>query len=230
MAYPVRRRCATALLDGCPMKKSVGVVASCMVRAAIVRLSMRGFIADRHGGTAVEFAMIAVPLFGLISAIFENGMVYYNNAQLQTVTEIASRALLTNNGTAGQTYQDFVDKNVCTWQKTGVVTKGTLSTSFDCSKVMVDIRSPATWSAADATNDFYASAPARTAVISLPAAGQIAVVRIAYPMPVLATILTGGIFTGQTISRSTAGQVQFNGASSHILLGAYAFRVEPAGS
>lgn len=167
--------------------------------------------------------MVAVPLIGLIGAIFESGMVYFNNAQLQTVTEIASRALLTNNGVAGQTYQQFIDSSVCTWQNGGVVAKGTLSKAFDCSKIMVDISSPTSWSSADASNDFTSSPPSRSQVITLPASGQIAVVRIAYPMPVLAAILTGGAFTGQTISHVATGQTQ-------MLLGVSAFRVEPSGS
>jgi Flp pilus assembly protein TadG len=49
----------------------------------------RSFLSDEKGSTMVEFAMISVPLLGLIGAIFESGMVYFNSAQLQTVTELA---------------------------------------------------------------------------------------------------------------------------------------------
>jgi Flp pilus assembly protein TadG len=210
------------------MKKHVRFFASSKLEGVRRGLSRRQFIADCGGATAVEFAMVLVPLLGLIAAIFEAGMVYFNNAQLQTVTEIASRALLTNTAVAGQTYQQFIDENICTWQKTGVVAKGTLSKSFDCSKIMVDIQSPSNWSGADTANNFYSSPKAGTDVISLPASGQIAVVRVAYPMSVLATILTGGVLSGQTIGRSTAGQVQYNGAATHMLFGVYAFRVEPS--
>jgi Flp pilus assembly protein TadG len=208
------------------MKKQMDLFASNKLRAVRDRLALRQFVADRRGATAVEFAMVSVPLLGLIGAIFESGMVYFNNAQLQTVTEIASRALLTNNGKAGQTYQQFINQSVCTWQSSGgnVVAKGTLSTAFDCSKIMVDISSPASWSLADATNDLTATLHPGNEVINLPASGQIAVVRIAYPMPVLAAILTGGAFAGQTIGHvATTGQTQ-------MLLGVSAFRVEPSGS
>jgi Flp pilus assembly protein TadG len=205
-------------------KKPIGLSASRRFKAFRSRLAARSFVADRQGATAVEFAMVAVPLIGLIGAIFESGMVYFNNAQLQTVTEIASRALLTNNGVAGQTYQQFIDSSVCTWLNGGgVVAKGTLSKAFDCSKIMVSISSPSSWSSANSTNDFTASPPSRSDVITLPASGQIAVVRIAYPMPVLAAILTGGAFAGQTIGHVATGQTQ-------MLLGVSAFRVEPSGS
>ena len=63
--------------------------------------AMRRFLSNEKGSTAVEFAMIAVPFLGLLGAIFEAGMVYFNSAQLQTVTELASRSIQTNTATAG---------------------------------------------------------------------------------------------------------------------------------
>lgn len=187
----------------------------------------KGFLADRSGTTAVEFAMIAVPFLGLIGAIFETGTVYFRTAQLQMATETASRAVLTHSTAAGLTYKQFVDQNICTWKSQGVVKPGTLSTMFDCDKIMVDVRSPASWGASDTGNNFYSSPNAGGTVINMPAAGKIAIVRIAYPMTVLSGIIGGGVFTGQTMGQIRSGQIQYNSAWTHMLLGVAAFRVEP---
>ncbi|MCC3247214.1 pilus assembly protein [Methylocystis sp. WRRC1] len=190
-------------------------------------LPRNGFIADREGTTAVEFAMIAVPFLGLIGAIFETGTIYFRTAQLQMATETASRAVLTHSTAAGLTYKQFVDNNICTWKTQGVVKPGTLSTMFDCDKIMVDVRSPANWGAADTGNNFYNSPNAGGSVIAMPAPGQIAIVRIAYPMTVISGILGGGVFKGQSYGQIRTGQVQYNSAWTNMLMGIAAFRVEP---
>jgi Flp pilus assembly protein TadG len=187
----------------------------------------RGFAADRAGTTAVEFAMIAVPFLGLIGAIFETGTVYFRTAQLQMATETASRAVLTHSTAAGLTYKQFVDQNVCTWKSQGVVKPGTLSTMFDCDKIMVDVRNPSDWSSANTANDFFNSPNSGTSVIPMPAPGKIAIVRIAYPMTVISGILGGGVFAGQTYGQIREGQTYYNSAWTTMLMGIAAFRVEP---
>ena len=172
--------------------------------------------------------MIAVPFLGLIGAIFEAGMVYFNSAQLQTVTELASRSILTNTATAGMTYQQFIENSVCSWQKSGVVNAGTLSKAFDCSKIIVSVTSPTGWGTAGVGGSFYLTPQPRNAVVALPAPGQVAVVQIAYPMTPVAAILTGGAFTGQTITRNTNGEIMYNSKLTDMLVGVYAFRVEPS--
>jgi hypothetical protein len=175
----------------------------------------------------VEFAMISVPFLGLIGAIFEAGMVFFNSAQLQTVTELASRQILTHSATQGIIYQQFIENSVCSWQTSGVVNKGTLSKAFDCSKIIVDISSPIGWSTADVGKGIYITPQPRSSAINLPPQGQIAVVRIAYPMTPAAAILTGGAFSGMTISRNTKGQIMYDGQLTDMLFGVFAFRVEP---
>lgn len=187
------------------------------------------FFFNRSGATAIEFAMIAVPFIGLIASVFETGAVYFRTAQLQLTTETASRGVLTRSYASGMTYDSFINNYVCTWKSGGTVKSGTLSKMFDCDKILMKIDSPTAWnnSTFDTTNSFYASAPARSSTIALPAAGQIAIVRIVYPMAAMTSIITGGAFKGQTIKASRAGQIQYSGKWTHILLGVYAFRVEP---
>lgn len=187
----------------------------------------RSFISDRAGATAVEFAMIAVPFLGLIGAIFETGAIYFRTAQLQMATETASRSVLTHSTAANLTYKQFVDQNICTWKSQGVVKPGTLSTMFDCDKILVDVSNPGTWSAASVSNGIYTSPNPGSTVIAMPAAGQIAVVRIVYPMTVISGFLGGGAFTGQSYGQIRVGQVSYNSKWTYMLMGISAFRVEP---
>jgi Flp pilus assembly protein TadG len=196
------------------------------------RRASRRFAADRRATMSVEFAMISVPLIGLIAAIFEVGLVYLKAQQLQNVVQNASRSVLTSS-IGNMTYQNFIDNHVCTWQSKGSVSPGTLDRSFDCSKLLVDVSSPASWSGASLSNSFYLSPNAPGATITMPAAGSIAVVRVVYPMPMVTAILTGGILKGMTLGngKTTSGWLtSYNGVWSHMLLGVAAFRVEPASS
>jgi Flp pilus assembly protein TadG len=190
-------------------------------------LPRKNFLADRKGTTAIEFAMISVPFLGLIGAIFETGTIYFRTSQLQMATETASRAILTHSTATGLTYKQFVDNNICTWQALGTVKPGTLSTMFDCSKIMVDVRSPTSWGAADTGNNFYNTPNPLSQVIAMPAPGQIAIVRIAYPMAVISGFLGGSVFSGSSYGQIRSGQVQYNGAWTTMLMGIAAFRVEP---
>lgn len=188
----------------------------------------RAFLADRGASLTLEFAMISIPFLGLMGAIFETGFVYFESAQLQLTTETSSRNVLTHSTAANMTYQQFVNTHVCTHQlPADTVAPGTLGRMFDCSKIMVDITAPTSWGAGNLANDFYSSPNALSTVIAMPPAGSIAVVRIAYPMSAIMSVLTGGVFSGQSISSSHAGQIQFNGVWTRMLLGVYAFRVEP---
>jgi Flp pilus assembly protein TadG len=184
------------------------------------------FQRDQSAALAVEFAMVLVPMLGLLGAIFETGIVYFKSQQLQVTTIHASRAVLTHS-LANMTYQNFIDKYVCTWQASGVVASGTLSKSFDCSKILVDIAEVADWSKASTSNSFYSTPPAASSTISMPASGHVAVVRIVYPMPAVTAILTGGILTGITLGKTTGGEVTYNSRWTHLLFGVAAFRVEP---
>lgn len=185
----------------------------------------KNFLADRRGTTAIEFAMISVPFLGLIGGIFETGLVYFRSAQLQTATETASRAILTNNLSTGLTYQQFIDQFLCTWKSGNAVKPGTLSTMFDCDKLIVDIRPLANWDASS-TGRIFNAAP-RAQAINIPAPGQIAIVRIMYPQRVVMGLMAGSPLSTTGIQQIRSGQEVYEGAWTHMLMGVAAFRVEP---
>lgn len=187
-------------------------------------LVRRGFIKNSAGSTAIEFGMVIIPFLGLLGAVFETGFVQFKQAQIQVATEVASRAVLTNSITASMTYKDFIENYVCTWQKTGTSKPNTLSRMFDCSKVMIDIATPGQWGSANTANDFYTSYSSGK-TFAPPSGGTIAIIRVAYPMGVIMNIITGSALS--TMSALHAGQVQYNGGWTHMLMGVSAFRVEP---
>jgi Flp pilus assembly protein TadG len=190
----------------------------------------RRFAADRRATMSVEFAIVSVPLLGLIGAIFEVGLVFMRGEQLQVATQNASRAVLTHS-IGNMTYQNFINTHVCTWQSSGIVAPGTLDRSFDCSRLLVDVSSPSSWSDAATSSSFYTTPNALGSTIAMPAAGSIAVVRIVYPMPMVTAILTGGVLKGMTLGNGkTAGGwlTSYNGVWCHMLLGVASFRVEPS--
>jgi Flp pilus assembly protein TadG len=185
------------------------------------RLAGKRRFRRRRGATTVEFAIVAVPFLGLLTAIFETGFVYFENAQLQEVTETASRSLLTNTLASGATYQTFLANSVCP----------KLSKMFVCANLQMEIDVVgSTWNNASSytQNNVYSGNYNPSQVFTMPQPGQIAVVRIVYPMSPMAMILTGGAFGGGgKVNDITAGMQQVNNNWVNMLMGIYAFKVEP---
>lgn len=181
------------------------------------------FVGDENGATAVEFAMIMVPFFGLIGGTIEIGMAYFRTAQLQVAVETASRSILTNRLSGNISPADFVKQKLCTWKTTGKVEPGTLGRMFDCDKVYVSIDAPDWWDP-DAIND--STLPNQSTAMTLPDSGEIAVVKVFYPVRPMINML--GLSAGGDITKITPKLRAFRGAQNVYLLTAVtAFRVEP---
>jgi Flp pilus assembly protein TadG len=100
---------------------------------------LASFVADRRGSPATEFALVALPFFAILFAIFQVGIVFLAENELETAAEIASRQLLTGQGqTAGVTASQF-KSSICS----------NLPSIFDCSGVMVDLASTTTFAGAN---------------------------------------------------------------------------------
>jgi Flp pilus assembly protein TadG len=180
----------------------------------------RAFLRNPDGATAVEFAMIGVPFLALLCAIFQTGLIYFEAAQLQEATQAGSRAIMTQSAAANLTYGTFLRNYVCP----------RMSGMFTCANLRMDLQSPADWTSAAAlgVGDFYNNANnTQSTAITLPAAGDIAVVRILYPMSQMAAIVGGTALQAGSIGAVTAGEATVNGQTVTMLMGIYAFRVEP---
>src|SRR5229473_5850363 len=93
--------------------------------AALRRLARR-----EDGSAAVEFALVAAPFLALLFAIIETALVFFAGQTLETATADASRLIMT-----GQVQNQSFDQ---TKFQNAVCAR--VSTLFNCSGIMVDVR------------------------------------------------------------------------------------------
>jgi len=191
----------------------------------------RGFIENRRGSVAIEFAMIAVPLIGLMTAILETGVVFIQAQQLQVATRNAGRALRTmQSGVNGLTYASFVqtyfNKPMITYANvqmkiTNLVPPAPGSTTTDWTQLITQ-----------AQTSIYQT-PAAYAVtanqhIALPGVSSVVLLQIAYPMNQIVAILAGSTLAGSGAGISNASGAQsVNGQLIYLLTANYVCQVEP---
>lgn len=144
--------------------------------------TVRRFLKAREGATIVEFALIAVPFFLIVMATVQTAIVFMAQQQLETVTEEASRLVLTNQA-AGMSASNF-GQQVC------AVPGATIM--FSCSKFMVNVQnygggtsfSGANTSAPTITFDKNGNVT-NTWAFNPGGVGDIVVVQIMYQWPIL---------------------------------------------
>lgn len=143
------------------------------------RSAKAGFLRHRGGAVAVEFALIATPFLAMIIAIFQVGVVFLAQQELETAVEQASRLVLTGQAqNQGLSQSDFTTK-VC----------GFLPALFKCGNVMVDMRTAKDFASADATTPtltYDAGGKVTNSwQYSTGSRGDIVVLRVMYQYPVL---------------------------------------------
>jgi Flp pilus assembly protein TadG len=172
------------------------------------KLQQRGrFWRNRRGATAIEFALLALPLIMLIFASLQTGIIFFMDQALQTTTQKSARQLLTGAAqTSGMTQQGFKNA-VC----------ANLPSEFACAKVMVDVQSSSTFSSANTATmtpaQVAANQSANTWSYSPGNAGDIVIVRVMYSWPVLGGVLALGLAN------------QSNGG--HLMIATSVFKNEP---
>jgi Flp pilus assembly protein TadG len=153
------------------------------------------------GAAAVEFAVIATPLFALIIGILQIGVIFMAQQQLETAVEKSARTVLTGQAQQGGVTQSQFASALC----------ANLTLLFKCSDVMVDLRSASAFSAADT------SAPTLTYDVSgnvtnswsfeMGTVGTIMVLRVMYRFPVVGGPMSFGLANlgnGKRLLMSTA--------------------------
>ncbi|MHB8286549.1 MAG: TadE/TadG family type IV pilus assembly protein, partial [Caulobacteraceae bacterium] len=162
---------------------------------------------NRRGATAVEFALVAMPLLALIVAALQVAVVFFFDQALQTVTAEAGRMLMVGTAQkAGLTQAQFTTA-VC----------ATAPSAFTCSKLMIDVESFSTFSSASTSplTPTYSATGAVTNTWSYSPGdpGSIVVIRLMYPWPVISGPLSFGLAN------------QPNG--THLLVGTAVVKNEP---
>ncbi|MGI9373140.1 MAG: TadE/TadG family type IV pilus assembly protein [Hyphomicrobiales bacterium] len=92
---------------------------------------LKRFARDTKGVAAIEMALVAAPFIAVILAILESGLVYFSEFALEKKVAEASRLIRTGQVTDSNTALAGFKDTIC----------DEISPLFDCSKIVVDVRS-----------------------------------------------------------------------------------------
>jgi len=150
------------------------------------RLRSRGLAKDRSGATAVEFALVAGPLFLMLCAVLELGFIFLLSATLDNATASIARTIRTGSIGPNATADTFRDK-IC---------EGLGWLQGRCeSELSVDVRTFANFSNMNPPNPVTESgAFDKGQLVYQPGGpGDIVLVRAFYPWKLLTPYLSGGL-------------------------------------
>ena len=156
---------------------------------------IRRFASD-DGAAALEFAMVAMPFFALLFGIMQVSLVMFANQVLQTMVSTGARNIMVGQ-MKGRTLSDF-RKAICDEEKSGG------SALFDCSKILLQVKSFATFSAANSYTAGSCFDPEQADPVACfdPGTGDsIVVVRAIYEWPIGLTMET---FNDKSVIVATA--------------------------
>ena len=105
----------------------------------------RGFLRDRKGATAVEFALVAVPFFWLMCGLAENGLIFYTQSNLDFAMMETQREIRTGQVQVQNLSKDNLKTLVCN----KMTSLGTINCPLNLS---LDVRSFPDFAALDAPN------------------------------------------------------------------------------
>jgi Flp pilus assembly protein TadG len=103
--------------------------AAAIARARRLRPLVKRFLTSSSGSYAVEFGLIALPLFAMIVAMIELGVVFLAQNEIETATEKAARLLLTQQAQNANYTQSQFAAAVC----------GYLPALINCANLMIDV-------------------------------------------------------------------------------------------
>ncbi len=82
------------------------------------RRTVKSFVKDRSGVTAIEFAVVAMPFFALSFGIFEVGLAHLVNRMLDNAVISASRMIKTGQADDGAITQSEFRQSICDFMPT----------------------------------------------------------------------------------------------------------------
>jgi Flp pilus assembly protein TadG len=104
-------------------------------KRSLEKISPRRFGADEKGATAVEFGLVAFPFFFLLSAVIEASLFFFAGQMLESAVDRVGRQIRTGQLDSSTTQAEM---------KTAVCSEA--SVLFNCSTLLVDLKSAATFS------------------------------------------------------------------------------------
>jgi len=178
--------------------------------SAVSRLSAlataRRLARREDGAAAVEFALVAAPFLALLFAIIETALIFFANQTLETTVADASRLIMTGQAQNQSFDQTKFQNAVC----------ARVSTLFNCSSIMVDVRTYTNFSSTNTSMPIDQNGNLQNNFTYQPGtAGDIVVVRLMYQWPVYVSLL--GL--SKSLSNMSNGQ--------DLMMATAAFRNEP---
>ena len=163
------------------------------LRAKLIhkRRQARDFSKGEDGAAAVEFALVALPFFGMIFAIMELGIFFFASRFMEDGVFNAGRKALTQQLSATSSCSDFANNiktNVGTW--------------FDQSKLVINVTILSSFSGSAAPLNLA------DAGCQMGASGQTILIQAAYPYPFTAFRIMGGSATDLNLRAATALRVE----------------------
>jgi Flp pilus assembly protein TadG len=171
------------------MTKNIGTAKGLMGPSLLKR-----FRKQEDGAAAVEFALIALPFFALIFAVFELAIFFFASRYVEDGLFNASRKVLTQRLPAG---------NVCAEFKKELATNFT--NWLDASKLVITAKPLSSFAGTEAAADFASG------TCSFGAPGSVVVLSVTYPYPFNGFRFTSGsakIGTNMPLFASTAFRVE----------------------
>ncbi|HUC50677.1 MAG TPA: TadE/TadG family type IV pilus assembly protein [Xanthobacteraceae bacterium] len=176
--------------------------------ARLFRRNASAFKGAQQGATAVEFALIAPAFIALLIAIFETTQFLYVQANLQVAATQAARLFMTGQAQSSGMSQAQIEATICP----------TVKALVNCANLVINVQSSssATGLSTSTPQMYNAQGQLNSGNYSLGTPGDLMVVQIGYPLPVVAGPL-GFLLSG-------------NGNGTASVWGVAAFRVEPYAS
>lgn len=97
---------------------------------------------DRRGTTIIEFAFVVGPLLALIIAVVQTTLAFFAQQNLDTVSEVATRQLMTGSAQQSNKSAAQIKSDVC----------AKLPSFMKCANVMIDVRAASNFSDVDTSN------------------------------------------------------------------------------
>ncbi|WP_299970843.1 TadE/TadG family type IV pilus assembly protein [uncultured Roseobacter sp.] len=79
---------------------------------SLLRQDIKGLVRDRTGGSALEFALVALPFMLLLLGLIEGGRVLFYHNALSGATQAASRQLAIDNDATAAGLKQYVSTQV----------------------------------------------------------------------------------------------------------------------
>ena len=165
----------------------------------------RGIVADRRGITIVEFAIVSIPFFLLLAAIFEQAFLFYKHELLQTAVSQSGRLILTGQANSAAYTQEQFRQQVC----------ARLPSFVQCGTIAVDVRP-------------YASFATARQFKPVDANGKFDPTQLGYNAGAANAIIVVSAYSSQPVMFPNLNAFYSNNGNGQILIAAQAvFRNEP---